>query len=72
MKKPFLLKLFAAVMLICVALATLVACEDENVTVRVRFMVDGEEYAVVEVNDRNQVEMPSDPPSDDKVFDGWY
>ncbi len=70
MKKPFLLKLFATVMLICLSMAMLTACEDVNV--EVTFIVDDEVYAVVNLQDGDTVEMPEDPTKDGFVFDGWY
>ncbi len=70
MKKHFLLKLFAVIMLICLSMAMLTACEDINV--EVTFMVDDEVYAVVNLQDGDTVEMPEDPKKEDCVFDGWY
>ncbi len=70
MKKHYLLKLFATVMLLAIALTALVACDD--VDVEVTFIVDDEVYAVVNLQDGNTVKMPEDPQKEDCVFSGWY
>ncbi len=70
MKKHFLLKLFATVMLLAIALTVFAACDDVNV--EVTFIVDDEVYAVVNLQDGNTVEMPEDPKKEDCVFGGWY
>ncbi|MBQ3571949.1 MAG: InlB B-repeat-containing protein [Clostridia bacterium] len=46
-----------------------IACSKVNFAVY--FMVDGEEYAVVNTNGA-EISMPKNPEKEDYVFDGWY
>ncbi len=71
MKKHFLLKLFATVMLLAIALTALVACDAESL--KVTFMLDEQEvYKVVDLESGDEVKLPEEPTKDGFVFDGWY
>ncbi len=71
MKKHYLLKLFATVMLLAIALTALVACDAESL--KVTFMLDEQEvYKVVDLESGDEVKLPEEPTKDGFVFDGWY
>ena len=68
------MKRLCSVLLVIILLlnsaAGLVSCAENTVTVR--FVVDGELYASVEVNGEEEPSLPTAPEKEGCVFGGWY
>lgn len=58
--------------LICAALATILAACNKPVSVRVNFIVGNDVYATVDTVNDNVIVMPPDPTAEGLEFDGWY
>lgn len=59
-----------AVIFICSSVL-LTACGN-TVKFKVKFMVDNEEYAVVDTTGNETISMPENPAKENYIFDGWY
>ncbi len=71
MKKRFLTLLLS--FMLALSVVGLIACDEKNVTVKVKFMVDGAVYHELSVTSgATNITFPENPSKDGFVFDGWF